>query len=157
MSGKGAAPGAANHQFRHGMTKTKAYRVWMQMRLRCRYPKHPSWPYYGGRGIKVCDRWQTFENFFADMGSPPERAQLDRIDNDDNYEPGNCRWVTPKENVANSRNPRYLTFNGRRQNLSEWAAETGIGIRSLHYRLSRGWSVSKALTTPVKTYRRRAA
>ena len=80
------------------------YRVWWSMRNRCEMPNHPRFTSYGGRGIGVCERWKTFANFFADMGPRPAPGlSLDRIDNDGNYEPGNCRWATSKEQSANRR------------------------------------------------------
>jgi len=88
----------------HGETKSAEYKVWAGMKSRCSNPRMASWEYYGGRGIKVCERWQTFENFLADMGRrPTSRHQIDRINNDGDYEPGNCRWATPKENAGHRR------------------------------------------------------
>ena len=86
---------------------TPTYNSWMQMRRRCRDPKHGQWANYGGRGITVCDRWRdSFANFLADMGERPDGTSIDRIDNDGNYEPGNCRWATPLEQSHNKRNTR---------------------------------------------------
>jgi hypothetical protein len=79
------------------------YGVWKQMRQRCRNPDHPFWSYYGGRGITVCARWNDFEKFVSDMGTRPKGRSLDRIDNDGNYEPNNCRWATKKQQIANRR------------------------------------------------------
>lgn len=93
---------------RHGHTSasgnSRTYNTWQRMKGRCRYPHHNrNFKNYGGRGIKVCERWQKFENFLADMGERPPGRTLDRINVDGNYEPGNCRWATPTDQAANSR------------------------------------------------------
>lgn len=95
---------------KHGCTRngklTRAYEVWLNMRNRCRNPKHPSYKYYGGRGILVCERWNDFRNFLEDMGEQPAGLEIDRIENDGNYEPGNCRWATSKQQKENNRKPK---------------------------------------------------
>jgi hypothetical protein len=126
------------------------YNVWAMMIQRCTNQKNKSWDDYGGRGISVCDRWlHDFAAFAADMGERPSGMTLDRINNDGNYEPSNCRWATGATQRRNARFVRPLTFNGRTMLISDWAAELGITVSSLGGRLDRsGWSVEKALTTP---------
>jgi len=88
---------------KHRLSRSRVYEIWAGMLKRCDEPKHASYKYYGGRGISVCDRWRTFENFLADMGHPPDGTSLDRIDNDGNYEPTNCRWATAAVQAKNKR------------------------------------------------------
>ena len=87
----------------HGMSYTSTFRIWGGILRRCNNPKSDSYKYYGARGIKVCDRWLIFENFLKDMGERPENLSIDRIDNDGDYEPGNCRWATSKVQASNKR------------------------------------------------------
>jgi hypothetical protein len=87
----------------HGLHKHPQYGSWLQMRDRCRNPNHPDYPHYGGRGIKVCKRWHDFGLYLSDVGERPPGKTLDRIDNDGNYTPGNVRWATQKEQIANRR------------------------------------------------------
>jgi hypothetical protein len=91
----------------HGMSYTRTFKIWQDMLSRCSNPNVRFWNRYGGRGIKVCDSWIKFENFYKDMGDRPMNLQLDRIDNDGNYEPGNCHWVTAKVNNANRSNTGF--------------------------------------------------
>ena len=90
----------------HGMEGTRTYRSWDGMLQRCHNPRNPRYPDYGGRGITVCERWCSFANFYADMGERPEGTSIDRIDNDGNYELGNCRWATASEQQRNQRRRR---------------------------------------------------
>ncbi len=135
---------------RHGATDTTEYRVWLGMRKRCRYVKHKHYASYGGRGITVCDRWQVFENFLADMGPRPSmRHTLDRINNDGHYEPSNCRWATSDEQHNNRRSNRFLEHNGERLTMAQWAHRLGIPPRTLRARLRRGWSLADSVTKPL--------
>lgn len=143
-----AAMGRANRT--HGMRRSPEWDVWSSMRNRCLNPRAQAYALYGGRGIKVCDRWkESFEAFLADMGPRPSPDHsLDRIDNDGDYEPGNCRWACRLTQGNNRRTSRYLTHGGRTQTLMEWSRETGLGYSTIRERLRRGWDVSAALTTP---------
>lgn len=109
----------------HGMGKTRANRIWRAMKSRCSNPRVTNWKYYGGRGVTVCERWQSFENFVADMGQPEPGMTLDRIDNAVGYSPENCRWVTHATQMANTRRNRMITWRGRTQHMSAWAREIG--------------------------------
>jgi hypothetical protein len=126
------------------------------MRQRCLNPKYPRYADHGGRGIKVCDQWASFETFLSDMGERPEGMTLDRIDNDGPYSPENCRWATPSEQARNRRDNRLITLGGKAQCLAAWARELTIPEHVLRHRLNRGWSDDRALTTPVRAYARKA-
>jgi hypothetical protein len=134
---------------KHDMCDTRVYRIWCGMRQRCQNPNSPVWEYYGGRGINVCDRWDRFENFLADMGNPANNLTIERIDVNGNYEPSNCRWATYIEQGKNKRNNVILEFDGRRQTVSDWARELGMSPQALNHRLKAGWSVEEALTKPI--------
>ena len=122
------------------------------MLTRCTNVNDEHYELWGGRGIKVCDRWRTsFKNFYADMGDRPEGLSLDRIDNDGDYEPSNCRWATQKQQQNNRRNNTSLAFNGLTATMSDWADRLGISKVTLCARLTRyGWSVERALSTPAQ-------
>jgi len=151
----GRARGLANH--RHGRTKTTEHRTWSSMRSRCENPDHSNYPNYGGRGIKVCDRWQVFENFLADMGMrPPGRRKysLGRKDNNGPYSPENCRWETSPEQTQNQRNNLVIEYKGRRGALASFF-EGGVDhpeYYRVQQRISRfGWSPHRAFTEPVNS------
>lgn len=113
----------------HGHTSfhkaTKTYSSWLNIKQRCNNPKNPKYPDYGGRGISYCDRWESFENFLADMGERPTGTTIDRIDNGGNYEPGNCQWATNEQQSLNKRTSRLITWNGETKNLKQWADLSG--------------------------------
>lgn len=137
---------AAKANTTHGMTKTRAFKTWLSMLGRCS-PRSKVWERYAGRSVVVCERWKTFENFLADMGEPPDGLTLDRIDNDGNYEPGNCRWATYAEQARNRRTNRLLTHNGETMCVTDWARRIGISRTALHRRIDvLGWPVGRALT-----------
>lgn len=139
-----------NH-WRHGYSAAHpTYRVWTDMKRRCVNPKHKAYPRYGARGISVCERWlNDFAAFVADMGEKPEGMTLDRIDNAGPYSPENCRWATWREQNNNRRSTRKLEWDGRTQSLRQWSRELGINHVTLRRRLEHGWTVERALTTPV--------
>lgn len=135
----------------HNLINTRLYRVWSAMKNRCLNPNDHHYPNYGGRGITVCDEWLSFENFYKDamaLGYADDLT-IDRIDVNDGYHFANVRFITIKAQQSNKRNNRYLTFNDETKCLKEWARELNINPHTLCDRLSRGWSVEKALTTPV--------
>lgn len=135
---------------RHGLSDTRIHRCWMSMRGRCERPTDSAYANYGGRGIKVCERWQTFENFLEDMGPMPDGMEIDRIDVNGDYEPGNCRWATPYQQNRNRRNNRLIEFNGRVMCLTDWAQELGIKKECLHRRIVvKKMPIEQAFFTPV--------
>jgi len=137
----------AKRNISHGMTGTPEHQTWQRMKQRCLYKKISNYHDYGGRGIKICDRWKdSFENFLADMGNKPsQKHSIDRIDNNGNYEPGNCRWATRTEQNRNTRQNRLLTFQGKTQCVSEWADELKIPAMAIRRRLHCEWSTKDAL------------
>jgi hypothetical protein len=131
----------------HGMSYTPTHKSWSAMKGRCSNPKDDSYANYGGRGIKVCDRWNSFENFFADMGEAPSGLTIDREDVNGNYEPSNCRWATDTEQARNTRVNRIINAFGKSMTLADWGDETGLDVETISTRIKRGWTIEKALTT----------
>jgi hypothetical protein len=139
----------------HGKSGTTTHTIWHGIIQRCLSQTHHAYPDYGGRGIGVCARWQeSFSNFLADMGERPPGMSIDRIDNDGNYEPGNCRWATRTEQASNTRRSRKLTHGGETMTMSGWSRRIGISPSTLSERLTR-MSVGDALSLPKQTTRRR--
>lgn len=117
---------------------------------RCYMPSQDNYALYGGRGIKVCDRWKDFESFLDDMGEKPAGLTIDRIDSDGDYEPANCRWATKTDQAINQRRVRLISHDGKTLAAAEWEALTGIPSRVIRSRVDRlGWTPSRALTEPV--------
>lgn len=133
-----------------GGKMSRAYNIHRMMLQRCYDKNHIAYERYGGRGIVVCDRWHIFQNFLDDMGVPPEKHELDRIDNNGIYEKNNCRWVTRMIQGSNKRNNINITFEGVTLTMSQWARIRGISIDTLWHRLRAGWSTSKAISLPVR-------
>ena len=134
----------------HGLSCDPLYDLWLNMHARCANPEAPGYCNYGGRGIRVCERWGDFAAFRDDMSPRPSlKHSIDRIDNDGPYSPENCRWATRSEQMNNTSVNRLLTFEGRTQTVTQWARERGLQVMCLRDRLKHGWSVEEALTIPV--------
>lgn len=149
----GCGIGSPNKVFKktHGKSDNALYRRWVGMRARCTQKTHPSYKYYGARGIKVCPRWESFENFDCDMGAGfDEGLELDRKDNDGHYEPGNCRWVSGKTNCRNRSSNHFFEISGERKTITEWAEESGIHKSALRHRINQGWPPDRILLAPIK-------
>lgn len=141
----------------HGMTHSSEFKIWTSIKQRCLIPHNDNYPDYGGRGIRVCDRWcDSFEEFYADMGPrPSSRHSIDRIDVNGHYEPGNCRWATAREQCRNKRTNFVLTFQGKTQCAAAWSEEIGLPAQTIIARVRRyGWSDERALTEPINFGRR---
>lgn len=134
----------------HGMSHTPIYRTWCAMLQRCNNTNNPAYARYGGRGISVCQEWQDFEKFHADMGDCPEGMSLDRIDNDGDYCRENCRWATYRQQSNNTRGNVLIEYQGKELSLAQWARELGVSRNALAVRYRRGWPVSDILTIPIK-------
>jgi hypothetical protein len=129
----------------HGMAGKSEYNTWRSMKKRCYLKVHKSYKDYGGRGITVCDRWlSSFENFIQDMGTKPQgNYSLDRIDNNGNYCPENCRWASPSEQGRNQRTNINITYQGQTKCIAEWAETIGMPYGKLHYRITAGKDIDK--------------
>lgn len=134
----------------HGKTYTPEFYVWSSIKVRCMNPHSKAFKNYGGRGITVCDKWlHSFEAFLGDLGERPSpKHQIDRIDNDGNYCPENCRWSLVVENNNNKRTSKLITFNNRTLSRAEWEREIGLSRGMIRSRLIVGWTIEKILTTP---------
>lgn len=139
---------------KHGKTKTLEYRTWRTIKQRCHNEKHSHYSYYGGRGIKVCDRWmKSFENFLIDMGKKPSiKHTIDRKNSNGNYTPKNCRWATRKEQMNNTSWNVFIKYKGVTKSQTEWSELLGLHYNTIKYRLRNKWPMDKVLT-PAFTYK----
>lgn len=136
---------------KHGLAKKPFNNCWYGMMSRCNNPKNAAYRFYGKKGIRVCERWHTFENFMQDMlPTWKEGLTLERNKVHEGYNPENCRWATRAEQAINKTNTRWVTHLGKTQSLSVWAREYGIKARCLGSRLNMGWPVERALTEPKR-------
>lgn len=143
---------------KHGAWGKPLFNVWRNMITRCTNPKDKRYSRYGGRGIQVCDRWLNVNNFIADMTDGYEKGyQIDRINNDGNYEPSNCRWATTKQQTRNYSRNVVLEHDGKRLCAIDWADIVGIPAKTIYQRISDGWSAADALTKPINSMVKRSS
>ena len=140
---------------KHGLSKTRLHRIWHSMYCRCYYPTTNQYKNYGGKGIKVCEEWKHIEGFvnfynWAKKNGYEENLTLDRIDNNKDYCPSNCRWITPKQQSNHRTNNVYYTFNGETKTSKQWCEIFNISQTTLLDRLKRGWTLEQALTISTK-------
>lgn len=137
---------------KHGMSKSPTWTSWSDMKSRCLNKNNVRYRHYGGRGIKICKRWvHSFENFIADMGERPSpNYTIDRINNDGNYEPNNCRWATYTEQNNNRKNTLWVIYKNNKMSLQQSIRAAGCVVtwHTASQRIGRGWTVDKAVETP---------
>ena len=144
------------NNLKHGGRGTRIYQIWKGMRERCYTKTCSIYKNYGARGITICEEWSDFNVFkeWALKNGYADDLSIDRIDVNGNYEPSNCKWATMKEQANNTRNNHFLTLNGERKTISQWAEKTGLRSATIASRVRRGWSVEDALTKPLMVTRR---
>jgi len=140
---------------KHGLFYRPGYQCWLDMIKRCENEKDPSYVNYGARGIYVCEEWHSFPQFISDMGEPAHGLEIDRIDNNDGYRHGNCRWATHKENCRNKRNSILLEYGGETRTISGWAEILHMDKGTLNSRIRSRWSVWRAFTAPLRSRRQK--
>ena len=146
--------GCNNPNYKDGRKNTRLYRVYSGMKSRCYNSNTPMYKYYGGRGITVCEEWKNdFKAFYewAMNNGYSDKLTIDRIDNNGNYEPSNCRWVDMKTQSHNTSHNHIVKLNGVEHSLTEWAEIYNINIKTIRDRLKRGWSYEDAFSKPVQT------
>lgn len=145
--------GCFDPRLRHGHAgqQSPEYMTWVDMKRRCSDASRPNYRRYGGRGVTVCERWlDSFESFLSDMGLRPSgKHSIDRIDNNGNYEPGNCRWATCGEQSRNMASNNNLTLDGETLCVTDWAAKAPVTRQAVTQRIRRGWQPKEAITVPA--------
>lgn len=136
--------------------ESRTYKSWTGIKDRCLNPRNRNYPGYGGRGIRVCDRWQSFAAFLEDMGPRPDGFSIDRIDSNGHYSPENCRWATRREQMNNVRYNRVLTVHGERMTQAEAARRFGVDQKLINSRIKLGWGEERAATQPPRSHHWRA-
>lgn len=146
---------AGKKNVRHGMSRTPTYEAWFNLHKRCNDPKHKSFDAYGGRGIRVCERWKRFDEFLLDMGVRPPGMTIDRRDNNGHYEPSNCRWATPSEQARNRRSNTSIEAFGCVKTLVEWGEDARCSVSTdvVSHRIRAGWPTEKAISFPKRLRR----
>jgi hypothetical protein len=144
------------HGHRRGRHSSPTYESWCGIISRCGNEQRKDYHHYGGRGIKVCERWLTFDNFLADMGEKPTGMSIGRIDNNGNYEPSNCRWETHRQQMRNRRGNRIVTAFGKTGCLADFTEHFKVSYSAVLSRLRIGWSVERAFTEPLRHSLKRA-
>lgn len=139
----------------HGMSHQRLHNIWCTMRERCFNSNYHKYDLYGGRGISICDEWESFESFmqWSLENGYSNDLTIDRIDGSGNYCPENCRWVNQKVQQNNRTNNRLLEWNGKVQNIQQWADELGVPYHTLYCRFHRGWNVERIFTQPLRRCR----
>lgn len=148
------------HTRTHGESHTKLYERWISMIYRCTNPKHSAYKWYGARGIRVCNEWQSYEGYkkWVMATRPNETYTVERIDVDGDYCPDNCKWIPLSEQANNRTSCIMITHEGVTKNLTEWCSELGLEYKMVHNRLKKlGWTFEKAISTPVDTTKRNKA
>lgn len=136
---------------KHGDIASLEYHAWRSMRSRCTNESNRHYANYGGRGIKVCQRWEVYENFLSDMGRKPTKTHsLERNDNDGDYTPENCKWATKSEQTRNRSVSVWIEYGGKKMLVQDWATELGLPYTTLYSRIRNGWTVERAFNTPKK-------
>ena len=144
--------GIYNSNYKHGLRNTRLFSIWANIKTRCTNSNSTFYNRYGGRGITICDEWKdNFKAFYdwAMANGYQDNLTIDRIDNNGNYEPNNCRWVTVKDQARNKTNNHLYTINNETKALSVWCEQFNINYKTVRDRLKRGWNIKKALSCPV--------